>query len=107
MKSTVLAFAALISASTLILSAAHAAPVFKSADNETGWQQQAQHPGTHKSRKRVMNERAQWLANHTGPGTGCPSGEIYCGDNHMNMMNQEGLSDRPDRLVPAETYIGP
>ncbi len=108
MKTTVLALATILSASVLVLSTAHAAPVFKPADNEAGWEQQSKHRGDHKSRMHVRNESAQWRATHTGPGTSCPSGEIYCGDNHTNsMMKQDPSSGQPEQFNPADTYVGP
>ena len=108
MKTTVLALATIFSTSVLVFSQAHAAPVFKPADNATGWKQQSKHPGDHKSRMRVMNESAQWRATHAGPGTPCPGGEIYCGDNHTTkMMEQDPSSGQPGLLAPADTYIGP
>ena len=108
MKTTVLALATFLTTSVLAFSQAHAAPVYKPADNETGWSQQSKHPGDHKSRMRVMNESARCRATHAGPGTPCPGGEIYCGDHHAAKMTKENQSsDQLDLLTPADTYIGP
>ncbi len=108
MKTLVKILAALAATSLLGAASVHAAPVFKPANNEAGWTQQAQHPGKHKSRMEVRDETAHWRATHVGPGTNCKDGEKYCSNNHTGgMMNGGKPMVGRSGMTPADTYIGP
>lgn len=108
MKTTKHAIAILFGSTLLAFSLAHAAPITVPADNEAGLKQQAEHPGEHKTRMEVRNEGAQWRATHTGPGTNCPGGQVYCSDNHTGkMLKGESSSSRSNRSYSSDIYMGP